>query len=93
MGKYKPLTGHLRAIPASQRTITLSFRQINEIIGRAGKGHLPKSAYVYGKQGYWFNNAGSRQGRAWLCAGWEVRDVRVSNNHEPSDSWVTFRRR
>ena len=92
MLKYQPLANHLRAIPPNRQTATLSFQQINEMVSRSGKGDLPHSAYVWGKQGFWFNNTGSPQGRAWLCAGWEVCDVKASSDHNPYTSWVTFRR-
>ena len=88
MLKYQPLGNYLGKRPSNERLVTLTFQQINDII----MDTLPTSAYEYGRKGYWFNNRGSSQGKAWLEAGWEVDDLYVSTDGLPSKCWVTFRR-
>lgn len=64
--KYIPLTAYLKR--KRGRFVTLSFDQIEEIIGEP----LPNSAKVL-KRKWWSNNTkGRTQGTGWLNAGWRV---------------------
>ena len=68
MGKYAPLTRFLRE--REENSVTLSFGQIEEILGFS----LPGSAYKY--PSWWANSAsGQSQIRGWKDAGWETRGV------------------
>jgi hypothetical protein len=78
MGKYDPLSAHLRSI--RDRRITLSLVEIEAIISSA----LPRSARVH--RAWWANEeAGSHtHARAWMRAGWKVEEVDLGR------SWVRF---
>ena len=70
-GKYTPLENYLRGLPASQREVTLGFKQIERILGSA----LPSSAYGY-RQWWDHEKEGNHvNGRAWANAGWKVESV------------------
>lgn len=81
MSKYDALTTWLAK---QDRTVTLSFADIERIIGDS----LPASAHTH--RPWWGNqvsNTGSRQCRAWLDAGWEIEAV------DQDAKIVTFRKR
>ena len=83
MGKYDPLQVYLQGLPAGVAEKTLTFVQIERIIGAA----LPRSARQY--PAWWANErAGGRhvQAKAWLAAGWRVQ--RADQERE----WVRFER-
>ena len=68
--KYAPLQMRLMAVSPSEGYETLSFGEIEQIIG----DKLPPSAHDH--RAWWSNRAGSHvQARAWLEAGWEVESV------------------
>ena len=71
MAKYDPLEEFLKNLAASTNEITLSFDQINNILGT----DLPFSAYHY--PAWWANEVkGSHvEAHAWLNAGWKVDSV------------------
>lgn len=74
MGKYDPLHVYLEGLPAGTREKTLSFAQIEAIIGAS----LPASAHRYRE--WWANErspGGHVQARAWLEAGWAVDTVNL----------------
>ena len=73
-GKYTPLENYLRALPADQKEVGLSFEQIEGIIN----AKLPPSAYNY--QQWWDNEKEGNHvhGRAWASAGWKVKSVDFS---------------
>ena len=73
--KYAPLECYLKA--ASSEAVTLKFAAIAALI----EGPLPPSA---GRRGWWSNQSGMPQTRAWLGAGWRVSQV------APHQEWVTF---
>jgi hypothetical protein len=83
MGKYDPLHRFLESAPADVTELTLSFQQIEQLLGEA----LP---YTARHQGSWWANevrSGTRpQSSAWLDAGWEVDVV------EREQGWVQFGR-
>ena len=84
--KYDALKEHLLTISHDRKEITLSFRQLEAILGF----ELPKSTVDYRQ--WWGNqrDAGSRsQATAWLAAGFEVDGVQL---RKPGGS-VRFRRR
>jgi len=69
-GKYAPLQMRLTNLSHSTSYETLSFGEIEQIIG----DKLPPSAHNHRE--WWSNHAGSHvQARAWLEAGWEVENV------------------
>ncbi len=72
-GKYFPLEQYLRNVPENQKVMTLSFEQIEKIIG----GKLPASAYDYPQ---WWEHAtegNHRNTRAWTNAGWKIEDLNL----------------
>lgn len=83
--KYGALRDHLAAIPRDVREITLSFKQLEEILGF----QLPKSAVDYRQ---WWENptepAGRSQAEAWIGAGFKVDSVQL---RKPG-GWVRFHR-
>jgi len=68
--KYALLQMRLTNVSHSESYETLSFGEIEQIIG----DKLPPSAHNHRE--WWSNHAGSHvQARAWLEAGWEVESV------------------
>lgn len=68
-GKYEPLELFLRAVPSSTSEVTLSFADIERIIGAP----LPASAKSH--RPWWGNQKHSKtrpQAHAWLSAGFLV---------------------
>ena len=83
MGKYDPLRRFLEKAAPGVAEITLSFSQIEQILGDG----LPYTAKHYGH--WWANEVRSGTGpqsSSWLDAGWEVDEV------EREQKWVRFRR-
>jgi len=71
--RYAPLAIWLQQQPLTQEKITLSFRQIEEIIREA----LPESARKH--RVWWSNNLKvNPQARQWWEAGWSVATVRMA---------------
>lgn len=64
MGKYDALADHLSSVPTDKRSITLSFADIDRIVGG-----LPPSAYELRQ---WWANDSKPEARAWRSAGWHV---------------------
>ncbi len=71
-GSYAPLAAHLKAQNASVTTVSLTFQQIERILGK----ELPSSAFEY--RAWWANDPAKPQSAAWLDEGW--RTVVVSTN-------------
>jgi hypothetical protein len=61
---YQPLTDFLASCEPDE--VHLSFADIEQILGYA----LPRAAHG---SLWWSNTQRLAQGRAWLCAGWRVR--------------------
>jgi len=83
MGKYDPLRRFLENAAPGVSEITLSFSQIEQVLGDT----LPYSAEHY--RPWWGNELRSGthvQASSWLDAGWEVDEV------EREQKWVRFRR-
>ena len=76
MNRYVPLGKHLQK--QSQKSVTLTFKQIEAIIGR----RLPASAFIH--PAWWANDITHVQAKAWLSAGREV------NPANPSKRTATF---
>jgi hypothetical protein len=75
--KYEPLELHLRAVPAGTKELTLSFAEIERILGAP----LPASAKSH--RPWWGNQKDSKtrpQAHAWLSAGFLVDTVNQSNS-------------
>jgi len=68
-GRWVPLRQYLSLKRGRQPELALSFRQIEEVLGDG----LPKPARKYPE--WWHNDRATTQARAWLDAGWHVRDV------------------
>ena len=82
MSKYDPLHSFLENTPVGVSEITLSFPQIEIILGDT----LPPSARRH--RAWWSNPSSPRDhpyAQAWLAAGWEVDTVYQRNE------WVRFR--
>lgn len=83
--KYQGLESYLNSSPSTINEITLSFPQIETIIGDS----LPSSALNYRE--WWANQLDTTnrpQARAWVRAGFMVDEVHQM--HE--DAWVRFKR-
>ena len=83
MGKYDPLRRFLESAAPDVSEMTLSFRQIEQILNDT----LPYTAKHSGP--WWANEVRSGtqpQSSSWLDAGWEVDEV------ERDRQWVRFRR-
>jgi hypothetical protein len=83
--KYEPLELHLRAIPSKVREVTLSFAELERILGAS----LPASALSH--RPWWENQKDSKtrpQAHAWLSAGFAVDTV----NQGTSNRSVRFKR-
>ena len=65
--KYAPLQAYLKELPASKKSVTLRFQEIEKII----KAKLPKSAFEY--EEWWANQSYGSQAPSWFGAGF-VRD-------------------
>ena len=70
-GKYTALENYLRDLPPDQTEVTLSFEQIERIVG----ARLPPSAYEY--QQWWDHEKEGNHvnARAWANAGWKVQSI------------------
>lgn len=85
--RYAPLGRHLRALPASQSGITLSFDDIEAILGAT----LPPSAFNHRQ--WWANQSTGSRAPHWDAAGFKVdsvdadrRLVRFVRNNEAAKS-------
>jgi hypothetical protein len=81
VSKYENLTVHLVEATPGESPLTLTFKQIEKIIG----SQLPDSARRY--QAWWANQSGKGHSQAysWACAGWRTSDLDLENET------VTFR--
>ena len=70
--KYQPLQEYLESLPASKQHVSLSFEQIEKIIG----AKLPKSASTYRE--WWANQQGGSHAPHWHAAGFRVEAVDLS---------------
>jgi hypothetical protein len=69
-GKYAPLGRYLQALPASRSDVTLSYADIERIIGEP----LPPSATEHHHQ-WWANRAEGSRAPYWAAAGFKVDGV------------------
>jgi hypothetical protein len=67
MLKYEPLTRRLKQ--RGVRRVTLAVTEIDDLVDG-----LPRSAYQH-VDAWWSNDRSRPQGRAWLDAGYAVKDV------------------
>jgi hypothetical protein len=72
--KYSPLENYLRSLPVNQKTVTLSFEQIEGILNN----NLPASAYEDERWWEHETEANHVNKRAWANAGWNVESVDVN---------------
>ncbi len=85
-GKYESLELHLRSIPPKVGEVTLSFSEIERILGAP----LPESATTH--RPWWENQRESKsrpQAHAWLSAGFLVETV----NQGRANGSVRFKRK
>jgi len=83
--KYDPLAEHLLALSSNTDEITLTFQQLESVLGFV----LPKSAVDYRQ--WWENPSNARnrpQAAAWARAGFKVDNVLLNK----PGGWVRFRR-
>jgi hypothetical protein len=83
--KYQPLEDYLNNLPLSRSRITLSFQEIEKLIG----GSLPSSACQH--RAWWSNQADTSnrpQAKAWINAGFKVESVKPGRK----DGVVSFSR-
>lgn len=84
--KYQPLEEHLESRRRGTQQLTLSFAEIENILG----DRLPQSAYTYRE--WWSNQSdvsNRPQAKAWISAGYEVETVQ----QQPGRGTVRFKRR
>ena len=62
--KYQPLVAYLAALPPETVTVTLTFPEIEAIIGAP----LPPTA----RSRSWWSNTRSMASRSWFVTGWQV---------------------
>jgi hypothetical protein len=72
MGKYDALAAHLADVPADQLTVTMTFRDVSDVVGG-----LPPTAY---RMRHWWANDSKVEARAWRSAGWHVDEGGVDFN-------------
>lgn len=71
--RYAPLTIFLQKVPINDVSISLSFKEIEQIIG----DELPASARLY--RVWWSNNLKvNPQAQQWWEAGWRVSTIRMA---------------
>ena len=80
MKKYEPLGIFLADIPAAMDSVSLSFGEIERIIG----AELPPSAFRH--RAWWANQEGGSRAPHWRAAGFRVDGV------NQRDRTVSFRR-
>jgi len=75
--KYEKLEIHLQGLRLKTPKVSLSFKDIENIIGQS----LPRSAFLYRE--WWSNQKDTNnrpQAKAWLAAGYEVDSVQQKSN-------------
>ena len=73
-GRYIPLIDHLQSRSVDEEKITLTFDDINQLLG---EHRLPDSAYKH--RAWWANDAkGHSHSQKWLSAGWRVSNVNMT---------------
>ena len=84
--KYEPLEIYLENIPSTKREVTLTFREVERILG----ARLPASAFKYRE--WWANQSDTSNrphARAWANATFVVDAVDQGRD----SGWVRFLRR
>lgn len=69
--KYRPLQEYLQALPASKASVSLTFAEIERIIG----AKLPRSASEYAE--WWANQDYGSQAASWRGAGFIAEDINL----------------
>ena len=82
MAKYYPLLTDFKNVSSSQTEISLSFSQIENILG----SKLPESSIHH--SAWWSNEVDGQhvQAHSWMDAGWRVVDL------DQARKWVKFTR-
>lgn len=71
-GSYAPLAAHLKAQVSSTTSLTLTFQEIERILGK----ELPRSAHEY--RAWWANDPTKPQCAAWLEEGWRTTSLSMT---------------
>jgi hypothetical protein len=72
-GSYAPLAAHLQAQSPETTSITLTFQEIERLLGK----QLPPSAFEY--RAWWSNDPTKPQSAAWLEEGWRTTSISMSD--------------
>jgi hypothetical protein len=90
-GSYAPLATHLEVQPLEKNTLTLSFHEIERILGK----ELPRSAYEY--RAWWSNDPTKPQSAAWLEEGWRTTSLSMTDRRltfvrtsDREESYISF---
>ena len=75
VGKYDGLESHLKFRAAFTNLVKLSFARIDGLIGSS----LPMNAFR--DEAWWSNSTSSAHAKAWLNAGWEVKEVNLKEGN------------
>ena len=75
VGKYDGLESHLKFRAAFTGLVKLSFARIDGLIG----SNLPMSAFK--DQAWWSNSSTNIHSKAWLDAGWEVKEANLKEGY------------
>jgi hypothetical protein len=82
--KYVPLTAFLRDQPPEVERVTLTFAEVEDLIGEP----LPRTAYTQ-RRSWWTNGRTAYRARIWLSVGWRVAALPWAPDG-PSHWGVTF---
>ena len=74
-GSYAPLASHLRGQLAENNSVTLTFQEVERILGK----ELPRSALEY--RAWWSNDPTKPQSAAWLDEGWRTTSLSMTEQH------------
>jgi len=90
--KYSPLSRYLARRARFTDRVTLSFAEIEGVIG----DNLPFGAMR--NREWWTNTGSSAQGQAWMNVGWRVQDININSRNATfirvtSPETATLRRR
>lgn len=83
-GKYAPLQRYFQNLPFSQKSVKLSFADIEKIVGTS----LPPTAHK--KEKWWSTIEEKSHSKAWIYAGFKMADVNIADTD--AEAWVKFER-
>jgi hypothetical protein len=90
-GSYAPLAEHLKAQKSSITSLSVTFQEIEDILGK----ELPRSAFEY--RAWWANDPTKPQSAAWLDEGWRTMAISMSDRRltfvrttDREDAYIAF---